>query len=78
MELGLQGARCIITGASDGIGAATALAFAREGAAVGLVARRQEMLDAVAADALAGGAPPRLWSPPISPTATHSSTRSPH
>jgi NAD(P)-dependent dehydrogenase (short-subunit alcohol dehydrogenase family) len=57
MELGLQGARCIITGASDGIGAATALAFAREGAAVGLVARRQEMLDAVAAHALAGGAP---------------------
>ena len=29
MELGLQGARCIITGASDGIGAATALALAR-------------------------------------------------
>src|SRR5262245_66645537 len=57
MDLGLQGARCIITGASDGIGAATALAFAREGASVGLVARRQELLDAVAADARAAGAP---------------------
>ena len=56
MDLGLQGARCIITGASDGIGAATVLAFAREGAAVGLVARRQELLDAVAADARAAGA----------------------
>ena len=39
MDLGLQGTRCIVTGASDGIGAATALALAREGAAVGLVAR---------------------------------------
>jgi NAD(P)-dependent dehydrogenase (short-subunit alcohol dehydrogenase family) len=57
MDLGLQGARCIITGASEGIGAATALAFAREGASVGLVARRQELLEKVAADALAAGAP---------------------
>jgi NAD(P)-dependent dehydrogenase (short-subunit alcohol dehydrogenase family) len=57
MELGLQGARCIITGASDGIGAATALAFAGEGAAVGLVARRLDRLEAVAADARAAGAP---------------------
>ncbi|HEV8234585.1 MAG TPA: SDR family NAD(P)-dependent oxidoreductase, partial [Gemmatimonadaceae bacterium] len=57
MDLGLQGARCIITGASDGIGAATALAFAREGAAVGLVARRRELLDAVATDARTAGAP---------------------
>jgi NAD(P)-dependent dehydrogenase (short-subunit alcohol dehydrogenase family) len=57
MDLGLQGARCIITGASDGIGAATAQAFAREGASVGLVARRRAQLDAVAAEALAAGAP---------------------
>jgi 3-oxoacyl-[acyl-carrier protein] reductase len=57
MELGLHGARCIITGASDGIGAATAVAFAREGAAVGLVARRRDRLDAVAAEARAAGAP---------------------
>lgn len=57
MDLGLQGARCIITGGNDGIGAATARAFAREGAAVGLVARRRELLDAVAAEARAAGAP---------------------
>src|SRR3954471_15015012 len=57
MDLGLQGTRCLVTGASDGIGAATALAFAREGASVGLVARRQDRLDAVAADARAAGAP---------------------
>jgi len=57
MDLGLQGKRCVITGASDGIGAATARAFAREGAAVGLVARRQDLLDTVAADARAVGAP---------------------
>jgi 3-oxoacyl-[acyl-carrier protein] reductase len=57
MDLGLRDARCIITGASDGIGAATALAFAREGASVGLVARRRDRLDSVAADARAAGAP---------------------
>jgi 3-oxoacyl-[acyl-carrier protein] reductase len=56
MDLGLRGKRCIITGGSDGIGAATALALAAEGAAVGLVARRSDRLDAVAADAKAAGA----------------------
>jgi 3-oxoacyl-[acyl-carrier protein] reductase/bacilysin biosynthesis oxidoreductase BacG len=57
MDLGLRSTRCIITGASDGIGAATALAFAREGASVGLVARRRDRLDSVAADARGAGAP---------------------
>jgi NAD(P)-dependent dehydrogenase (short-subunit alcohol dehydrogenase family) len=57
VDLGLGGARCIITGASDGIGAATAIAFAREGAAVGLVARRRDRLDAVAGAARDAGAP---------------------
>jgi NADP-dependent 3-hydroxy acid dehydrogenase YdfG len=52
----LTGKIVLITGASAGIGAATAYAFANEGAKVLLCARRQEKLDAVAAEALAQGA----------------------
>ncbi|MCL4234340.1 MAG: SDR family NAD(P)-dependent oxidoreductase [Deltaproteobacteria bacterium] len=39
----------LVTGASSGIGRETAIALARRGAVVGLVARRREELDAVAA-----------------------------
>lgn len=39
----------IVTGASSGIGRATALLFAEEGAAVVVSARRQDELDAVVA-----------------------------
>ncbi len=39
-----------VTGASSGIGAASATALAAEGAAVALAARRRDRLDAVAAD----------------------------
>ena len=49
MDTGLAGAVAIVTGASRGIGAATALALVREGAAVMLTSRKQEALDAVAA-----------------------------
>jgi len=48
MDTGLTGKVAIVTGASRGIGAATALALAREGAAVALTSRKQEALDAVA------------------------------
>ncbi|KZP00362.1 NAD-P-binding protein [Calocera viscosa TUFC12733] len=41
-----------ITGASRGIGQATAIAFAKSGASVFLAARKQETLDAVKADIL--------------------------
>ncbi len=48
MDTGLEGRVAIITGGSRGIGAATALALVREGAAVALTSRKQEALDAVA------------------------------
>jgi NAD(P)-dependent dehydrogenase (short-subunit alcohol dehydrogenase family) len=50
MQTGLAGKTAVITGASRGIGKAIAAAFAAEGANVVLASRRQESLDAVAAE----------------------------
>ena len=50
MELGLKGKVAVVTGGSDGIGRATALRLAQEGAHVAICARRKEPLDNVAAD----------------------------
>jgi NAD(P)-dependent dehydrogenase (short-subunit alcohol dehydrogenase family) len=47
-ELGLRGAAIIVTGASSGIGAATATALANAGASVVLVGRREDALKAQA------------------------------
>jgi NAD(P)-dependent dehydrogenase (short-subunit alcohol dehydrogenase family) len=44
MDLGLQGKRVLITGASKGIGEAAAWAFAKEGCALQLAARSTEVL----------------------------------
>src|SRR5215468_2521403 len=49
------GKRAIVTGASAGIGYATATRLAAEGARVGLIARRREPLEAVAAEIKAAG-----------------------
>lgn len=51
----LTGKVAIITGASKGIGKAIALAYAQAGAAVVVSSRKQEVLDAVAAEIKAAG-----------------------
>lgn len=59
MDCGLMGRVAVVTGASAGIGRATARALAAEGAQVVLVARRQEALAEVATSIVgAGGTPP--------------------
>jgi 3-oxoacyl-[acyl-carrier protein] reductase len=50
MDLGLSGKTVLITGGSRGIGRATALAFAAEGANLGICARGEEQLARTAAE----------------------------
>lgn len=54
-NIDLRGKRVLLTGASSGIGEAAAEQFGRAGATVIVVARRQELLDALAARIRADG-----------------------
>jgi len=55
MDLGLEGRACAVTGASSGIGRATAVSLARERAAVLLVGRREQPLADVAQECRQAG-----------------------
>ncbi len=54
MDLAISGRACVVTGASSGIGLATARLLAAEGAGVLMVARSAERLEAAAEQAAAG------------------------
>jgi 3-oxoacyl-[acyl-carrier protein] reductase len=58
MDLGLTGRSVAVLGAGSGLGRATALAFADEGALVTVFGRRTETLEAVAKEAAGRGAAP--------------------
>ncbi len=69
----VEGRTAVVTGVGPGLGRATALALAREGAAVVLVARNVDRLDEVAAEITAAGG--RALAVPASVTREEDCTR---
>jgi short-subunit dehydrogenase len=61
MAFSAAGKQVLITGASSGVGAALARALAKEGAIVGLIARRRERLAAVLADCQKDSPESAMW-----------------
>ena len=57
MDLGLKNAAVVVTGATAGMGRATAECYAHEGARVAVLARSQRAVDETAAALLAAGSP---------------------
>jgi short-subunit dehydrogenase len=60
------GQRVLVTGASSGIGASVAVAFARSGATVGICARRQDRLSEVLEQCRQWSPDSRLWAVDLS------------
>ena len=60
-QLSFEGKRVLVTGASSGIGAALAEAFALEGARVGICARRKDRLEETYERCVALGADCKMW-----------------
>src|SRR3954449_2123281 len=65
-QMNVQGATVLLTGASSGIGAATARMLAKRGAVLGLVARRRDRLEAVLAECLGDSPESRIWAVDLS------------
>ena len=58
MDLQLKGKTALVTGASQGIGRATAKGLAAEGVTLCIAARRRELLEQLAREIVAAGGPP--------------------